>query len=110
MPEPTKPVLSSNEAKLLYTLIDAAADEGRLRGTRFEPRWLEIRREAEAFPFIDRASLYFFLEDIDADGLLHKTWMRERWLAVKLRVRQHPMDSPPSQAPFPTRDAKPAAR
>ena len=94
-----KPVISSYEAKLLYTLLDAAHDDGRLRGLPLEPRWLAIRSQAVSFPAVDRASLYLLVEELHAAGIFHNTWMQERWLKVKRRVEHAPMEFP-SQSPF----------
>ena len=95
-----KPVLSSNEAKLLYTVLDAAYDDGLLRDPLIEKRWLEIRRQAVAVSTLDRAALYWLVQDLDMRGGLNRTWMQGRWLTVKERIESAPMEFPASQAPF----------
>ena len=97
---PAKPVVSSSEAKLLFTLIDAACEEGLVGDESLLARWLEIKRVAAVFPNVDRASLYKLVEDVDTTGALNHTWMRERWLTVKRRVENDPADFPASQPPF----------
>jgi hypothetical protein len=99
----SKPVLTSTEMKLLYTLLDAAHDDGLLREGPLLTRWLEIKQAAAALPMLDRPSLYKLVEEIDATGALKNTWMRERWLALKWRVENEPMEFSPSQSPFPPR-------
>lgn len=95
-----KPVLSSNEAKLLYAVLDAAYDDGLLRDPLIEKRWLAIRRQAVSVLTLDRASLYWLVQDLDMLGVLNRTWMQGRWLTVKERIESAPMEFPPSQAPF----------
>lgn len=102
-PKKSEPVLSSYEAKMLYTLLDAAHDDGLLKGTPFESRWTALKDEvsrAVSFAACDRAGLYRFVGELAAAGILNNTWMLERWLKVKKRVEDDPMEFPASQAPF----------
>lgn len=98
-----KPVLSSYEAKLLFALLDAAHDDRLLPAGPLQQRWLEIKEAGESLPKINRAALYRLTEEVDATGALKNTWMHERWLVVKNRVQDDPVDFPASQAPFPPR-------
>ena len=97
----SKPVLSSTEVKLLYTLLDAAHEDGLLREGPLLTRWLEIKQASASLPLMERSRLYKLTEEIDATGVLKNTWMRERWLALKHRVETEPMEFPKSQSPFP---------
>lgn len=95
-----RPVISSYEAKLLYALLDAAADDGRLRRSPFETRWEAVKAQAHIFSRVDRSALYQLVEELAGVGGLDSTWMHERWLNVKARVETAPMEFPTSQAPF----------
>jgi hypothetical protein len=98
-----KPILSSYEVKLLFTLLDAAHDDKLLPEGPLLTRWLAIKRAAPELMTMDRATLYRLTEEIDATGALNNTWMRERWRVVKERVENDPFEFPHSQAPFNSR-------
>ncbi len=96
----TKPVLSSNEVKLLFALLDAAHDDGLLREGPLLTRWLAIKQGASGLMTMDRAILYRLMEEVDGTGTLKNTWMRERWLTVRRRVESDPVEFSTGQAPF----------
>ena len=96
----TNPVISTTEAKLLYTLLDAAHEDGLIRDGPLLARWRGIMQVAVVFPNVDRTSIYELIKEIDATGALDKTWMRERWLVVKRRVEGAAGEFPTSRPPF----------
>ncbi len=96
----TKPILSSNDVKLLFALLDAAHDDGLLREGPLLTRWLAIKQGASGLMTMDRAILYRLMEEVDGTGALKNTWMRERWLTVRRRVESDPVEFSTGQAPF----------
>ncbi|WP_438483347.1 hypothetical protein [Oleiharenicola lentus] len=95
------PILTSHEAKLLYSLLDAADDDGRLDNSPFSAVWQRLKKETVKFRPADRAELFQLLTEIEKKGLLENTWMEEHWLRVKNRVDQKPMAFSPTSPPFP---------
>ena len=78
--------INSRVVRLLFSLLDAAEDDGLLRDFAGEARWRELkslaaiqRFETEAGPFCS------LLAELETAGRLEHTWILERWHEVKAR-------------------------
>lgn len=84
----------SEQALLLYALLDAAEDENRLLDPGMIERWLAIKaRFNDARSEQHYGSLEALFDELDRSGALVGTWIQSRWLAAKARAE--------SSAPFP---------
>jgi hypothetical protein len=73
------------EANLLYVLLDAAHDEGRIDADR-AAHWHEAKQLfAHRDPAAD-ALLYTLLDQLDRSGAIHQSWIHARWSATKARI------------------------
>jgi len=76
----------SQQARLLYTLLDAAEDEGRLLDPIVAERWQAAKaRFTDAHSDREHATLEALIDEIDRSGALTGTWIQARWLAAKAR-------------------------
>lgn len=81
----------SAQARLLYTLLDAAEDEGRLRGSDVIARWRAIKaRFDDTRPEEEHAALEALIDELDREGALTGTWIQARWFAAKARRDSEP--------------------
>lgn len=81
----------AEEAKLLFTLTDAAVELGRLTNPESQARWQEAKKRVEKKGYEPETELLFnLLSEIDASGGLKGTWIHPRWLAVKKRIDDAP--------------------
>lgn len=79
-----KPTLSSETARLLFALLDAADEDGLLRGCAREERWREVKQRSGASSYHAEGALFWeLLEELDRAGKLDGTWMQERWHAAR---------------------------
>ena len=82
------------QARLLYTLLDAAEDEGRLRSSDIIARWRAIKSHFDdTRSEREHAALEALIDELDREGALTGTWIQARWFAAKARRE--------SEAPFP---------
>jgi hypothetical protein len=90
----------SAQARLLYTLLDAAEDEGRLRDERIVERWHAVKaRFDDSRCELEHAALEALIDELDRAGSLTGTWIQARWFAAKARGE--------TSSPFPTRPRPP---
>jgi len=96
----------TSQARLLYTLLDAAEDEGRLRDAVVTERWHTVKRRFDdARCEQEHATLEALIDELDRTGALTDTWIQARWFAAKARGEtSHPFP-PTSSPPIPTRPA-----
>jgi len=75
------------EGRLLFTLLDAADDAGRLRGVT-NAHWREVKtRIVRGAPYEQEAlALHDLLAEAEVTGALKGTWIEERWHAVESRL------------------------
>jgi hypothetical protein len=91
----------SEQARLLYTLLDAAEAENRLIDPAVTERWLAVKaRFDNARSEHHFAALEAVFDELDRTGVLTGTWIQARWIAAKTR---RDTDSP---FPKPTRSAR----
>jgi hypothetical protein len=78
-----KPLVSCQDARLLFTLLDAVDDLGALRGNS---RWTETKLRLADVNF-EREGLLLLtlLTELDRPGRLGGTWIQEHWRALELR-------------------------
>ena len=73
------------EANLLYVLVDAADDAGRLNGEN-AARWREAKHRFCHHDQSAGALLYLLLDSLDYSGAIRHTWIQARWSTVKARI------------------------
>lgn len=89
----TRPRITE-EARLLFALMDSADDEGLLRDTLLQARWQQSKDVVERSGYEEAARLtYELLAALDGAHALDGTWISARWRAVVHRVECPP--SPP---------------
>jgi hypothetical protein len=73
-------------SRVLYTLLDSAADEGRLKDHELVLRWAAIaERFHEAEGEVELPALGWLLEELERRGALRDSWISARWRAMKLK-------------------------
>ncbi len=76
------------EARLLFTLVDAAAAENRLIDPDFATRWHAIRKSAEAERYEAVATdCLKLLSELERRGELSPPWIAERLKGLRNRIR-----------------------
>ena len=77
-----------DEARVLYTLLDAADSAGLMNGTAVEPAWREANARVLVRPNYDSEAEVFhdLMAALDASGALAGTWIEERWRMIQSRV------------------------
>lgn len=92
------------QARLLYTLLDAAEDEGRLSDPNVFDHWRAVKaRYSDADCEREHATLEALIDQLDRAGALTGTWIQARWAAAKARGE--------TNSPFPShRESKLSAR
>jgi hypothetical protein len=81
--------ISAGEVRVLFALLDAADEEGRLRDSPAQARWREARRNLSGIAFEKEGPiLWELLADFEAARLLDGSWIRERWHTIKLQVER----------------------
>ncbi len=77
-----------DEARVLYTLLDAAASAGLMDETTVEPAWREANSRLLARPNYESEAEVFhgLMVALDASGALAGTWIEERWRTIQSRV------------------------
>ena len=78
--------ITSAEKKLLFALLDAADDAGRLRGSPARTRWTEAKKRVVASGYQDSDPLWELLDELDRAGALEGSWMQKRWRGLKGRT------------------------
>jgi len=80
--------LVRREGRLLYVLLDAAEENGRLKDTAYETPWLEAKAGVQAKDdYAADADLYFdLLLGLAASGKLSGSWIEQRWLTIRSRI------------------------
>ena len=74
----------SDEARLLYDLLDAAEEEDRLLGSAALEQWLALKRRfTRARPDRAHAALRTLFEDLERAELFTGTWIEFRWQKAK---------------------------
>lgn len=76
------------EGPVLFSLLDAASDDGRLEDTPFQQEWLvlknRIRDQTECEAAADEC--FALLQAIDAAGLIRATWIEASWRGALRRA------------------------
>jgi hypothetical protein len=77
-----------DEARLLYTLLDAADSAGIITGTPDESIWhaADARLRAGETYEAEAERLHDLLAGLDVSGALRGTWIEERWRSLQHRV------------------------
>ena len=76
----------SEQARLLYALLDAAEDENRLLDPPLAERWLAVKaRFDNARSEQHYEALETVFDELDRTGVLVGTWIQARWFAAKIR-------------------------
>lgn len=77
-----------SEGRLLYALLDAAEESGRLSGTTCD-RWHQTRERIRGgTPFeTEAAALHGVMTDLAASGAISHTWIEKRWSGISSRLR-----------------------
>ncbi len=75
------------EARLLFTLLDATDDAGRLNRMA-SVRWEEAKsRIVHGASYESQAeALHTLLSDLDSKGTFAGTWIEKRWQDIEFRV------------------------
>ncbi len=75
------------EGRLLYTLLDALEDAGRIRdGVKERWRAAKARIVARADYDAEAPGLHALLAELAAQGTLANSWVEARWQALQVRV------------------------
>ncbi len=81
----------SDQARLLYTLLDAAEDENRLVDSSMAERWRSIKSQFDnAHCEKHMVALKELFDELDSKGALVGTWIQARWYAVRARPDNSP--------------------
>jgi len=76
----------SEQARLLYTLLDAAEDEGRLPDPSVAEKWRTLKQRFDnSHCEQEVAALHALLDEIDRTGALVGTWIQGRWHTLRAR-------------------------
>lgn len=82
-----QPLISVEESKVLFALLDAAADYGLLRRASADVRWREARTRLVDFPCERESGLMWdLLRELELSGVLENTWILERWRTIQSQV------------------------
>ncbi len=74
------------QARLLFTLLDAAEGESRFRDPAIAERWLSLKaRFDNARSENSHSALVELFEELDRTGAITGTWIQARWFAAKAR-------------------------
>ena len=88
------------EARLLYTLLDAAENAGVIRDQSMQQRWKEIKNELNRSCYEAEAESFFqLMSELDNSGALGGTWLKTRWEALEKRIYS-PGEARESGAPW----------
>jgi len=95
----------TDQARLLYSLLDAADGEDRLRDPDIAEKWRALKWRFDiGHSEHEHAALAALLNELDRTGGLAGTWIHARWLAanaqnadgrVKPERRRHRIDRHP---------------
>ena len=87
----TSPGKSCDDARLLFTLLDAIESDGRMVGTPFLAPWSAVKARINSGGAYEAESENFYelLVAIDGAGLISGTWMENRWHTTVARIH-HP--------------------
>ena len=87
---------AAEEARLLYTLLESARDEGRLSAISADQRWLDLRQRFDAsHPEMAHAELLSIFREVERTGALVGTWIQFHWSKARA-------SSPPGVAKSPS--------
>ena len=77
-----------SEARVLYSLLDAAEGEGLLEGAPVATGWLEAKaRVRQGASYESEAEVFYeLMSDLDQAGRITGTWIEERWWRIRSRV------------------------
>lgn len=96
----------STQARLLFTLLDAAEVEGRILDPILSAKWHALKaRFEDTHSEQQHATLEALIEDLDRGGALSGTWIQARWFAAKARGETN---TPFPKGPPPGRSDRPA--
>ncbi len=78
----------AEEARLLFTLVDAVDCEGLIAATSFQSRWrvVKARIESGASCEEEAENLYELLSEIESSGAIRSTWVEKRWRTAAQRI------------------------
>ena len=83
------PPVSVEESKVLYALLDAAEEAGRLSSSFIHERWREVKARLMNSPIVaEGALLWELLEEVDRSGAIESTWIKDRWYTIKRQVER----------------------
>ena len=84
---PSSFVKAQHEARLLFALLDAVADDRRFPAP-LEPRWRELKRRLDAGASFESegAALFALLVELRAQGRLNGSWLDARSREVEARI------------------------
>ena len=94
MPAASTPPFSvriRHEARILYTLLDAADSAGKIAGTLSEAPWREsnVRVRAGASFEGEAERFHDLMVTLESSGVLAGTWIEERWRSLQSRIQRH---------------------
>ena len=80
------PMTPAEEARFLYSLLDAAESENRICDPILAKKWLALKSHGDlAYCETSHDSLIELLGDLNRTGALVGTWIEAHWLAAKTR-------------------------
>ncbi len=89
---PLQRVPLGSEARLLYTLLDAAHADGLFPDAALIERWraIEARLKEHNRYFEEADAMHALLAELDASDALAGTWIQERWRSAQTRASKPP--------------------
>lgn len=77
------------EARLLFTLLDAIDSEGLLMADQNQTRWSALKARVNSGATCEEESdeLYAVITELAHSGAIRGTWMERRWLTTEVRIR-----------------------
>jgi hypothetical protein len=84
-----KPVISVEESRVLFALLDAADEDGLLAKSGVEQRWCEIKlRLVDLSCERESALMWDLLHELEQAKVLDNGWILERWRTVQMQVKR----------------------
>jgi hypothetical protein len=76
------------ESRVIFTLLDAADEQGLINDRREESRWRSVyARLLQRSDYEGEArELYELMSTLDHSGVLDGTWIQQRWHLIRTRV------------------------
>ena len=89
----------SDEARLIYSLLDAAEEEQRLPDAVAAGKWLALKLSvSRARAARAHTALLALFEDLERADIFIGTWIEFRWLKAKSQRRQKRAVRPPRRS------------